>query len=78
MARKSKPYMSLETNRIEDKFEHIYIKKNELVRKLLSDVISQVSKMIFLHVENFHGKSLFCTCFKKFWIVENPFPIATK
>ena len=36
MARKSKPYMSLETNSIEDKFEHI--KKNELVRKLLSDV----------------------------------------
>ena len=30
--------MSLETNSIEDKFEHI--KKNELVRNLLSDVIS--------------------------------------
>ena len=71
--------MSLETNSIEDRFEHIKKKKNiELVRKPLSDVISKVCKMIFIHVGNFHRKSLFCTCFKKFWIVEISFPIATK
>ena len=32
----------------------------------------------FNHVENFHRKSLFYTCFRKFWVVENSFPIATK
>ena len=39
--------------------------------KPLSDVISKVLKMIFNHVKIFHIKSLFYTCFKKFWVVEN-------
>ena len=33
--------------------------------------------MIFDHVESFHRKSLFYTCFKKFWVAENSFPIVT-
>ena len=39
--------------------------------KPLSDVISKVFKMIFNHIESFHGKSLFYTFFRKFWLVEN-------
>ena len=46
--------------------------------KPLSYVICEVSKMIFNHVESFHRKSLFSTCFKNFWVVENSFPIVTK
>ena len=35
-------------------------------------------KLIFNHVESFHRKSLFYTCFKKSWVVENSFPVVTK
>ena len=45
--------------------------------KPLYDVISKVFKMTFNHVENFHRKHLFYTCFKKFWVVENSQPIVT-
>ena len=34
--------------------------------KPLSDVISKVFKMIFNHVESFHGKCLFYTFFNKY------------
>ena len=46
--------------------------------KPLSDVTSKVFKMIFHHVESFPRKSLFYTCFKKFWVVENSLLIGTK
>ena len=46
--------------------------------KPLSKTISKVFKMIFKHVENFHNKSLYYTDFKKFWVVENSFPILEK
>ena len=46
--------------------------------KPLSDMIFKVLKMVFNHVEGFHRKRLFYTCFKKFWVVENSFPINAK
>ena len=46
--------------------------------KPLYDVISKVFKMIFNRTEIFDRRSLFYTCFKKFWVVENSFPIVTK
>ena len=33
---------------------------------------------MFNHVESFHRKHLFYTCFRKFWVVENSFSIGTK
>ena len=39
--------------------------------KLLSDESYKVLKMIFNHFESFPTQSLFYTCFKKFWVVEN-------
>ena len=33
---------------------------------------------MFNHVESFHRKYLFYTCFRKFWVVKNSFPIGTK
>ena len=48
------------------------------ITKLLFHVISKVFKMIFNHVESLHRKSLFYTCFRKFWVIENSFPIVTK
>ena len=44
----------------------------------LSDAISKVFKMIFNHIQSFHGKNLFYIFFKKFWVVENSLPIVTK
>ena len=44
----------------------------------LPDVIFKVFKMIFNHVQIFHRKGYFYTCFKNFLIVENSFPIVTK
>ena len=41
--------------------------------KPLSDETSKVFEMTFDHVESFHRKSLFYTCFEKFWVVENSF-----
>ena len=37
----------------------------------------KISKMIFNTVESFHKKSLFYSGCKKFWVVQNSFPIAT-
>ena len=34
--------------------------------------------MIFNFVESFHNKSFFYSGYKKFWVVQNYFPIATK
>ena len=41
-------------------------------------MISKVCKMIVDHVESFHRKILFYTCFKKSLSVENSFSIVTK
>ena len=34
--------------------------------------------MIFAHIESFHNKSLFYSNYKKFWVVQNSFPIIKK
>ena len=44
----------------------------------LSDTISQIFIMIFNTVESFHNKSFFYSGCKKFWVVQNYFPIGTK
>ena len=44
----------------------------------LSGVISKTFKMIFKHVANFHNKSTFYLSYKKFWALENFFPIIEK
>ena len=46
--------------------------------KPLSQVISNVFKMIYKHIENFHKKSFFYSNFQKFWVVQNSFPIVEK
>ena len=43
----------------------------------LSDTISKNFKMIFNAVESFHKKGFFYLGCKKFWVVQNFFPIAT-
>ena len=43
----------------------------------LSDTISKNFKMIFNTVESFHKKGFFYLGCKKFWVVQNSFPIAT-
>ena len=60
---------------IGDRF--IVASENESTKPLF-DVISKVFKMIFDHVESFHRKNLFYTCFKKFWVVRNSFPVVTR
>ena len=44
----------------------------------LPDIICQIFKIIFNTVESFHNKSFFYLSCKKFWVVQNYFPIATK
>ena len=46
--------------------------------KPLAKVVSKVFKMIFNHVESFHKKSFFYSSCKKFWVVQNSFPIIEK
>ena len=43
----------------------------------LSDTMSQNFKMIFNTVESFHKKDFFYLGYKKFWVVQNSFPIPT-
>ena len=43
----------------------------------LSDTISKNFKMIFNTVESFHKKGFFYLGCKKFWVVQNSFPIST-
>ena len=43
----------------------------------LSDTISKNFKMIFNTVESFHKKGFFYLGCKKFWVVQNSFPVAT-
>ena len=43
--------------------------------KPLTEVVSNVFKMLYKHVENFHKKSQFYSNFKKFWVVQNSFPV---
>ena len=43
--------------------------------KSLSEIISNVFKMLYKHVKNFHKKSLFYSGFNQFQVVQNTFPI---
>ena len=49
--------------------------KTPIGTKPLSGVISIIFKMIFKHDDSFHNKSTFYSSYKKFWVVENSFPI---
>ena len=42
----------------------------------LSNIVIQLFKMVFNHVEHFHDKRRFYCSFKKFWVVENSPPIS--
>ena len=46
--------------------------------KPITEVISRIFKMIFTHIESFHKKSLFYSNHKKFWVVQNSFPVIEK
>ena len=46
--------------------------------KPITEVVSRVFKMIFAHIESFHKKSLFYLNYKRFWVVQNSFPIIEK
>ena len=46
--------------------------------KPLSDTISKIFKLIFNTLENFHNKSFFYSSCKKFWVVQNSFPIVAE
>ena len=54
------------------------VASNQCSTKPLTKVVSKIFKMIFTHVENFHKKTLFYSNFKKFWVVQNSFPIVEK
>jgi len=43
--------------------------------KPLTEVISRIFKMLYNHVENFHRKSYFYSSYRKFWVVQNSFPV---
>ena len=44
----------------------------------LSDTISKIFLMVFNTVESSHNKSFFYPGCKKFWVLQNSFPIGTK
>ena len=44
----------------------------------LSHTISKIFKIVFNTVESFHNKMSFYLDCKKFWVVQNSFPITTK
>lgn len=46
--------------------------------KPLSSAISNVFKLIFQQVKNFHAKSTFYSRYKKFWVLQNSFPVIEK
>ena len=46
--------------------------------KPLSSVISNVFKLIFRQIQNFHDKSTFYSRYKKFWVVQNSSPVLDK
>ena len=46
--------------------------------KPLSKGVSRAFKLIFDQIQNFHEKSTFYSNYKKFWVVENSFPIIQK
>ena len=46
--------------------------------KPLTKTVSKIFKMIFSKIENFHHKGHFYSKVKKFWVVENYFPIIAK
>ena len=46
--------------------------------KPLSDTISKIFRMIFNTVQSLHNKRLFYSSCKKFWVVQNSFPVLSK
>ena len=46
--------------------------------KPLSKAVSKAFKLIFNQMQNFHDKSKFYSNYKKFWVIENSFPIVEK
>ena len=54
------------------------VASSKCATKPVTSVISNVFKMIFAHIESFHNKSLFYSNYKKFWVVQNSFPIIEK
>ena len=46
--------------------------------KRLSKAVSKAFKLIFEQVKNFHDKSTFYSNYKKFWVVNNSFPVIEK
>ena len=46
--------------------------------KPLTKTISNIFKMIYFHVENFHNNSQCYSNFEKFWVVQRYFPIFEK
>ena len=46
--------------------------------KPLSSTISRLFKLIFQQVQSFHDKSTFYSRYKKFWVVENSYPVIQK
>ena len=46
--------------------------------KPLSGVIFKIFKMLFKHNKDFNNKSRFYSSYKKFWVVDNSFPIIEK
>ena len=46
--------------------------------KPLPDTLSKIFDMIFNTVESLHDKNFFYSACRKFWIVQNSFPIVTK
>lgn len=46
--------------------------------KPLTKTISNIFKMIYFHVENFHNNSQRYSNFEKFWVVQRYFPIFEK
>ena len=54
------------------------VASNTCATKPITEVTSRIFKMIFAHIESFHNKSLFYSNYKKFWVVQNSFPIVEK
>ena len=51
-----------------------------IITNLLSGIISKIFEMNFNTVKNFHNKIYFQNyiCYKKFWALQNSFPIVTE
>ena len=55
-----------------------FVASNYCSTNPLSDTICKIFIMVFNTAESFHNKSFFYSGCKKFWAVQNSFPISTK